>query len=1027
MKKVFHSICAFLLSLTLMAGTVASAFSAVFADTLAENAEDKEQCATFVADFSGLTDGVVSDEATIAALEEKFMFFYMQDGCYFERPKVNGYVCLDDGTSTYGKVENQPGTMYKMPDTGLDAGHTNWDGANNDWNYPLYTVEGEWLYLNAHPCDYAYRHTGLIYPKSTESVTGAASMKNFTLDMDFKFREYDENHVQFNNSDCDSLGIFARQRYLQGIDGTQECFNINFNGTANISNTVNGTPVQLKDSSGANTVFTRGEKYHLYLKAVNDTMEYQITDSTGKNVAKGSFDTDAIPGDHYLENGGYLGIGGSNEGVAMANIEIARLDPDGNIIDFNDENDGWGVKLQAAKLVNYRYVSGSKDGTNERFYIKNDEGSRWLYTDSGQIGQYYPGVESSESEQSIADAIHNKFNVYYDYHWHPNTFTKVDNIFKNTRAYEPDTGVPGIRTSILWGHQLFFVYDWRCRAEWNESNMMSLVPTNSAGENVMLSDFETEFTPANSWSSDPADGVAFSFRSGEAGKSSGYSDKVTMVIGQAGFQIYDHEMPAKKTFEDGKYIPWADNQLHSNPHINLKVVGNTLTIKATSPEKVMVNGSWTTKVLYEGTFDLKDGADTGYVYFTGANYSCGFADMAIRRLNSDGTPAPWENATDRTIIQLASPEQEITIDRKAGDSFTLPTHLIGFDAKGNKYNLNVAWSCNESYRSYKEGEFLFEGTLSSNSVEIAEGLKATIKLKNSINGDFDPEYSRKYYFDHDNDLLDFVCRHSTYDLSDATPGYKAYPVAMKKVKTSDYWRVSGGMATANYQKTVDGGWNGLTRASDITSMLLEDKDMMLLNYQLDIDYYQTSNYYSYVITNVQEPEKTFGDLWLNIDNAVLSNGANTDFKMHTRGGIYNYMENEGCFNLYGALEESVVRFERDLPGYTFIQNYMKNPNKLHHMTIRVVDGQYSVKVDDSAEYFANISDDALGGYLGFGGQGRNCRFDNLQITALNSFGEPVKLSEAEKGFAPEIPPDTYKGWQPTANEADFKWDSNYIQ
>ena len=96
------------------------------------------------------------------------------------------------------------------------------------------------------------------------------------------------------------------------------------------------------------------------------------------------------------------------------------------------------------------------------------------------------------------------------------------------------------------------------------------------------------------------------------------------------------------------------------------------------------------------------------------------------------------------------------------------------------------------------------------------------------------------------------------------------------------------------------------------------------------------------------------------------------------------------------------------------------------MTITVVNGTVGVQVDDSDIYYAELDDIALGGYVGFGSCGNGVAYSGLKITALNEFGEPMSLADAEKGFAPEPVPDTYAGWQPFETDWAFDWKSPYI-
>ena len=338
----------------------------------------------------------------------------------------------------------------------------------------------------------------------------------------------------------------------------------------------------------------------------------------------------------------------------------------------------------------------------------------------------------------------------------------------------------------------------------------------------------------------------------------------------------------------------------------------------------------------------------------------------------------------------------------------------------------VRWVSND-YRSYKDGTFDFSAVPVSGDVSFTANAQPVAKVVNKINGDYNTTTSRKYYFDSENDFKDFVCHLTSVNIPSSGTTTE---VKMNKVDPLQCWAIKDGRAEAINSRTINGGWNGLNRASDVSTMVLVDDEMALLNFQIDIDYTHGTGWYPYILTDVQDPAQFFGDININRDALNLSNGVGTDlvFTDKTKkGGVWAFLEREGCFNFWGAVQGDRwgrVYYEQDITdGKDFMKNY--DPSKQHHMTIRVLDGVVSMKVDDSDVYFANLDDAILGGYTGFAGCGTHTTYDNLTITALDELGDPMSLAEAEKGFAPAPVVDTYAGWQPFETDWAFNWKAPY--
>ena len=627
---------------------------------------------------------------------------------------------------------------------------------------------------------------------------------------------------------------------------------------------------------------------------------------------------------------------------------------------------------------------------------------------------------------SNAISIDEAVDVYYDQSTEPNNrkFAKMDSIADNAAGEK--YGLP-FETKYTGGK--WPMIETTNRTGFLLNNSTSFVPKLSDGvTQAKLQNFETTFSPLI-FEGDANMGFAISFRSDKPGVmlndkgSEGYSNKATLFINCEGWQIYDG---TAMSYANPSVNPWSTAMVGSpSVSIYLKVVGDKMIFKATV-------GS---TVLYDNTNDpytlMTSGA--GYIYYTYVtNWSFVSSPLICRRLDGNGEVIDWDaqNEGKVTITRVEHPT-ELTFDRSKKENYQLPRFVTGFDADEFAYSLPVVWE-NAEYRSYKSGKFEFTGTLVASSaydVSNIDDLKLTVNnITDEVTAADGKIASKTWYFDTENDLKDFICHMTSLDLSGTESEVE---VKMNEVDPLKYWTVKDGRATANYPNTSKAGWNGIGRASNVSTMVLNDNDMALINFQLDIDYTHGTGWYPYVLVDVQDPAQFFGDVYVDRSLSNLNTGEHTDLHFTDKtkkGGVWAFLEHEGNFNFWGAIkgdEYGRIIYERDISdGQDFIQTY--DPSKQHHMTIRVLDGLVAMQVDDSDIYYAELDDAILGGLIGFGACGNYVTYDNLKITALNEFGEPMSLADAEKGFAPEPVPDTYTGWQPFETDWAFDWKSPYM-
>ena len=304
-----------------------------------------------------------------------------------------------------------------------------------------------------------------------------------------------------------------------------------------------------------------------------------------------------------------------------------------------------------------------------------------------------------------------------------------------------------------------------------------------------------------------------------------------------------------------------------------------------------------------------------------------------------------------------------------------------------------------------------------------------MSVNNHINGDFDSSISRKYYFDHENDLLDFTAYYAkredkaNYWGRGQNEYWTSYDGDLVKADAAtERWKIDGGSLRTSYNGS-GGNYNGVNRLRNVSTLILND--LNLVNFRIEVDLKQGGNFwYNYVIFGVQDPTKMFGKLYKG--NNAASNGSDTSvtYTPEAGAGIWTHLEQEGYFNLQGSIvtPSNSLRYTTDMEG-DFIKTY--NKAVPHHLVITVVDAFGSMQVKDadkaSTAYYFDVDDTGIGGYIGLGNYGNGGTFSSLKITALDSKGKEVSMSQAEKGMAPPIVPDTYVGWVPQSPDWEFDW------
>lgn len=988
----------------------------------------QETSSVFKASFSGLKDGTISteDTATVAALEKNFYIYNYQrvkkngQAAYFERNEVNGYLVEGDSSS------DRP----KFPDTGATIPGKELDGYGNaqDKPIPMWSIEKGWLSCNAYNGEdaFLFRQGNLLYVKD-DTVTSFAAIKDFQLDMDFKFATTAEN---------DALAVLFHAKDAGMVINPNQCvlaFNadgkVYFGKPKNFETAIayNG---KLNAINGSTVKFEKDHAYALSLTVVGRSMSLTIKD--GKTEIA-TYQDSALPVTEF-ENG-YLAIALSNNGPAIADIQVQKLDATGAATDFSNPVAGYSFGFIASTLADYRsyycanFGAGTQKLTNTWYFRNNND----LY--------WYDYVSSRDEN---------------NYKWLGDKVTavrdKVDSLFVNYREQISTTS--GKRLFAKAAHFSDRVADWaelnlgdgqlgaeggliarkyllmRQADQWTDkllSQATTIAPKTTSGEQIITRNFETTFGVF--LYNNPETAFTLSFRSASpsaminSDASAGYADKVTVVISGAGYKILDGEA---LSLSGNELTPWnGGTGVEGSVHITVKVVGNRLILKVTNDAgDVYLDNSAAPAVLSTDR--------VGYVYYSALNCWGHLSDLGFARLDDDGNRADVNQNPGIEIVRAEYSPVSVEIDRSKGQSFAdidLPTEIAGTTKDGNTFLVPVVWA-NEEYRSYKDGVFEFLALPASGGVKFAAGVRPVATVVNKIENDYDTTTSRKYYFDSENDLKDFLCHISSVK-PDNTSAY--FDVTMDQVAPQQYWSIQNGMIRSNYSRAGD-GYNGLNRANDVSTMVLADKNLALVNFQIDIDYTHGSSWWwPTLLTNVQDPAQFNGKLYIpNQSTADLTTGVNTeiDFDHKTnKAGVWIDLEESGGLLYTGAVktdENGRVVYQMDIEdGQDFVKTYDRN--KQHHLTIRAVNGLLSVQFDNKSDvYYAELSNGVFGGFAGFASYGNYVSYDNFMITALDAEGQPMPLANAETGVTPELLRDTYTGWQPLETDWAFDWKSPFI-
>ena len=774
-KKFFNSVCACSVISALILSSVILNVDMIFLPAKAA-AESGEDVTSLTADFSGLTQGAVRDGATVVGekdtatvnyLNKRFAFYAFQDlskqwndvyadehrRVYFERNDVNGYITdINDGLGRFPDTAAR--TDWSIDGiTNLGGGAFRLDGAE----IPTWTVDGKYIHCTAYAGseNYNFRQENIMYFRGNTPTT-LAVFKNFELSMAFMFKTEEELNG-INPADSVAV-VFDSVTAGDLLDKKYSIFTATPDGKYYLGSFANywqlpDHTMQLTDTSGNKVSFERGKEYRLEMRRVGRTMAVTFIDAETNKIVASANETN-LP--VILQNqGGYVGITGSNAGAKYADITMTRLNDQGMTVNYSNSVNGYNFGVSAQGLADFRsHYRCTDDVMNNRWNIwcfrdQNNKYGIYQYnfSERGGIGQRVftdttnVWLGSSDYTKMVSDYLDNYFSVYYDgvlnnnhyygkaaHFWHRPTANTEVNLpgwsgLMQLNAYCHDTA-----PMILAYSDLGFDRDQKLL-----SGVTTLAPKKSDGTDIYTENFETHFS-LRMYDGDSERATALSFRSDKAGvmlgdDNNGYADKVTLLFSNRGWQLYDG---TSVPLNGSTYRSWADNDTAGGDvDIYVKAVGEKLIIKVTR----ITDG----KVLLDTTETVsKTGA--GYLYYSACHEHGFFYSFDCNALDGEGNITNWNSSNIKSLydenklltlgragivnsaLQMDWSNSGFELSGKISGELAIMTNITYLEALTAPVTLNVIVDGGEPY-TVKAEQGLHRVVLAENLTDVEHTIK----------------------------------------------------------------------------------------------------------------------------------------------------------------------------------------------------------------------------------------------------------------------------------------------------------------
>lgn len=135
-------------------------------------------------------------------------------------------------------------------------------------------------------------------------------------------------------------------------------------------------PNVLKFNPNEGTLGCEDKYYDLTLTVIEDHLVLEIRNKDGALL-------ETIEKDLHMQGAGYLNIGCGGEGASFCELEVTRLDADGNAVDFSDEDNGEQFSLDIADAVDRIRHTPVGEGFRQTYYRKTPAGSNYPFANLG--------------------------------------------------------------------------------------------------------------------------------------------------------------------------------------------------------------------------------------------------------------------------------------------------------------------------------------------------------------------------------------------------------------------------------------------------------------------------------------------------------------------------------------------------------------------------------------------------------------------------------------------------------------------
>ncbi len=594
-------------------------------------------------------------------LESKFAFYYSQEGNTFERTNVNGYAVDTNGveyTSKTGNVDSY------APDTKMSLGKYV-DGigySGNNYKNPIakwYLDSNKYLVYtnNGVNGDGFFRKSGSIAIKDKNGEL--LQIDNFKLDLDFKMYAdgtYDHSNI--------AVGFHANQPYWERAKKTQAAFVISpFGGyflgddytiangkSYKVFNKSTGGYDDYTATADGNFATSHGLKNaatgskasvwpyvatkignnvlaHLTLTVVGNTVTAKVT--VGDTIILEKTET---LNTYY--GSGYLFLSGSNQQGWYGDIEVTRLDANGNPVDFSDDNEGFtfGESFDAKATYYYKDSKYWRNTGADVFWMQG--GNATYYT--------FDQPDTYVVDKATVDHLNSKFD-FWAY--------REGSEKKLTAPYQTTEDVLSADTYLNGSARLYYTLEG-----------LTMNPTKTGGGEALRKGFtilpKVNGSPIKARNVEVLTDVVMTYnadtwsmwnidlRSKNAGEfitsasSNKYATHVGIQIRPSGINIVDgtpFPTYTKTIGESANYSTWNDEALHYNVRVYAKLVNDKLTVKVTD--------SKTGATLYEVTDKAITYMDEGYVALSTAQAWATISNLYVNVLDGKGNQMDPEAAS----------------------------------------------------------------------------------------------------------------------------------------------------------------------------------------------------------------------------------------------------------------------------------------------------------------------------------------------------------------------------------------------